>query len=343
LHSVDACPSDSVLAWLGSLALGRYVTALEEAGYDDLRILREAEDDEVQEIITMLAMPRGHARQFERGLRKLREKQLLADLDSVGVLPGVSHEQVLLAKLAAAGSVRVRTPRQGADCSRTFADLSVSAADELVQNSLNASVCEAPFIDSTVEREHRATDSFPLPTKAADEFMLTSVDAGSNEEPVPTHAAKDVLHMFDASGGSLHGSLHTGTGAGDGPLTPLLREAPIGAVGEGPVTPLQTDAPVLLCECADLADDWYQDVEDERRLGSLALTPTAEPAWVRSVSGMDDEAPEQRLQRLLQATEQAQSRVAPRRQVPVIPWGIENTMPEIQDPFASLAEASFAV
>jgi len=62
----------SIHAWLEASALGRYAAALEEAGYDDLRILQEIDDEEVDEIISSLNMPRGHARHLKRGVDKLR-------------------------------------------------------------------------------------------------------------------------------------------------------------------------------------------------------------------------------------------------------------------------------
>jgi hypothetical protein len=77
-HGSQTCTSDadahtgSIHAWLEASALGRYAAALEEAGYDDLRILQEIDDEEVDEIISSLNMPRGHARHLKRGVDKLR-------------------------------------------------------------------------------------------------------------------------------------------------------------------------------------------------------------------------------------------------------------------------------
>lgn len=77
-NSSQTCTSDadahtgSIHAWLEASALGRYAAALEEAGYDDLRILQEIDDEEVDEIISSLNMPRGHARHLKRGVDKLR-------------------------------------------------------------------------------------------------------------------------------------------------------------------------------------------------------------------------------------------------------------------------------
>lgn len=58
--------------WLSRLGLSRYFDRLVLLGYDDMCIMRSINVDEATELPNLCGMPRGHARQFQRGLAQLR-------------------------------------------------------------------------------------------------------------------------------------------------------------------------------------------------------------------------------------------------------------------------------
>jgi len=61
-----------VRSWLNELGLSSYFDTLVRDGYDDIRILRDLCRSDEDELSHILGMPRGHARQFSKGLQRLR-------------------------------------------------------------------------------------------------------------------------------------------------------------------------------------------------------------------------------------------------------------------------------
>jgi len=63
---------EEVQQWLTDMGLARHFAKLQAEGYDDLRIIRNVDEDEEAKLIRLCEMPEGHARQFRRGLARLR-------------------------------------------------------------------------------------------------------------------------------------------------------------------------------------------------------------------------------------------------------------------------------
>eukprot|EP00929_Paragymnodinium_shiwhaense_P006644 TRINITY_DN11048_c0_g1_i1.p1 TRINITY_DN11048_c0_g1~~TRINITY_DN11048_c0_g1_i1.p1 ORF type:complete len:562 (+),score=149.78 TRINITY_DN11048_c0_g1_i1:56-1741(+) len=70
----EAVPAGVVAVerFLQSHCLGRYASSMADAGYDDLSILEEVDDEEANDLAKKLGMPMGHQNQFRRALKRLR-------------------------------------------------------------------------------------------------------------------------------------------------------------------------------------------------------------------------------------------------------------------------------
>jgi len=75
----------------------------------------------------------------------------------------------------------------------------------------------------------------------------------------------------------------------------------------------------------------------------LDWTADVGESWLQSMADTagEDDMPSQKLEKLLKAAAEAPAPERARRQVPFIPWGVELTIPEIQDPFDDHLEAHF--
>ncbi|CAJ1368631.1 unnamed protein product [Effrenium voratum] len=77
----EGCPE--VQTWLSDLGLGRYFGLLQAEGFDDFRIIRNATEEDVAELVALCAMPRLHERQFRRALTDLGEDNKKAEPKAV--------------------------------------------------------------------------------------------------------------------------------------------------------------------------------------------------------------------------------------------------------------------
>mmetsp|Transcript_89641 Transcript_89641/g.158582 ORF Transcript_89641/g.158582 Transcript_89641/m.158582 type:complete len:233 (-) Transcript_89641:45-743(-) len=66
---------EKVQSWLKDLGLGRYTAQLQDEGFDHFSIIRNLDDDNIDELIKVCNMPRLHARQFRLALDRMREEQ----------------------------------------------------------------------------------------------------------------------------------------------------------------------------------------------------------------------------------------------------------------------------
>ena len=73
--------------WLDELDLGGYAAAVKEEGYTTLRFLKDAEEQDLDEMAQGIGMKRPHARTLKRAW-----KQLVAEADSGGAAPSTASE-----------------------------------------------------------------------------------------------------------------------------------------------------------------------------------------------------------------------------------------------------------
>lgn len=66
---------EEVQRWLCDLGLGRYGGILQAEGFDDFRIIRNATEEDVAELVALCAMPRLHEKQFRRALNDLNSQK----------------------------------------------------------------------------------------------------------------------------------------------------------------------------------------------------------------------------------------------------------------------------
>jgi len=100
----DEDEKEKVEEWLKGLGLGRYIPLLREEGFDHFSIIRDLDDDNIDQLVALCKMPRLHARQFRLGLERL-----------VAEGPGVGSDWVSRIDSTFAPEVDCNTSVDGAD------------------------------------------------------------------------------------------------------------------------------------------------------------------------------------------------------------------------------------
>lgn len=71
----------TVDAWLQTVKLDRYASAIKDAGYDELQFLQDAQEEDIDEVLVDIKMKKPHVRTFKKAWRLLLEPSTTSELD----------------------------------------------------------------------------------------------------------------------------------------------------------------------------------------------------------------------------------------------------------------------
>mmetsp|Transcript_59944 Transcript_59944/g.104873 ORF Transcript_59944/g.104873 Transcript_59944/m.104873 type:complete len:232 (-) Transcript_59944:40-735(-) len=151
---------EKVQSWLKDLGLGRYTAQLQDEGFDHFSIIRNLDDDNIDELIKVCNMPRLHARQFRLALDRMREEQPVSPCKVVDCKSTVGV--VAAPKSDAADTVSALTPSaDGADEAGGIGTSVVSDTRSAETRSAEAATAGSDLRDEDEERGAQLSSAPP--------------------------------------------------------------------------------------------------------------------------------------------------------------------------------------
>jgi hypothetical protein len=346
---------ESVAVWLEELALSRYVDALIGAGYDDLRILKEVEEEEVEEMVGLVGMLPGHARQFKRGLKKLKvtdvqearvedpspmpewQSQALKALSTGGKSPSLSRDLSLEAVDEFHEAIRSFNAENEVHADAD-SDRIVREPSPITEVSLDEQVDDAFGADAFAVRSGEYPESTVDVNTANTAFLLA--DARTEDASITDWVVDDAPEVLaERSSSSIDAGLAL---SGILPVTPMSpsgrQPIPIDAGLALSGMLMSNKTPADLQDCCLSPGGRISSETAPQVLASRDCGRGYSQSPVTSLHSALAEDPNERLRKQLESMREPTPPPEQIRHVPFIPWGVELTIPKVEEPFAELSD-----